>query len=250
MLEVADRDASVARGVIAPDGLVDQHLARSYGHHLALPLITVFFEPNDGGLTMQVQWARHGQNTANLTETFSHRAFDGDLTDLGRRQADDLGRRLVTGPVRAEILICSPLKRARQTAQIVGEHLGLQIAAELEDLREVNVGALDGRNDEAAWVTYVEILDAWRRGDHQTRFPQGENGLELADRLRRALRQVAAMAPQGRALVCAHGANLRAALPLLTGEPDPGVDLSTGGTALLRVDDTAGEVRLITWGDA
>ena len=32
----------------------------------------------------EILWARHGQNVANLTKTFSYRVFDGDLTDAGR----------------------------------------------------------------------------------------------------------------------------------------------------------------------
>jgi Histidine phosphatase superfamily (branch 1) len=44
-----------------------------------------------------------------------------------------------------------PLRRARQTAQMVSARLGLPVAAELDDRREVNVGELDGRADDCAW---------------------------------------------------------------------------------------------------
>jgi hypothetical protein len=34
-----------------------------------------------------VHWARHGENVANVSHTFSYRVFDGDLTDgASRRQ--------------------------------------------------------------------------------------------------------------------------------------------------------------------
>jgi hypothetical protein len=46
---------------------------------------------------------------------------------------------------------------------------------------------------------------------------------------------VAHGAAPGRSLVVAHGANLRAALPGLTGGADPGADLPTGGVATLQV---------------
>jgi broad specificity phosphatase PhoE len=85
--------------------------------------------PARRSLIANALWARHGQNVANLTETFSHRVFDGDLTDAGRRQAHELADRLAVGdgePV--AYLVCSPLRRARQTADIVGQRLGLPVA--------------------------------------------------------------------------------------------------------------------------
>jgi broad specificity phosphatase PhoE len=113
-------------------------------------------EGRPGALVADVLWARHGQNLANLTHTFSHRVFDGDLTDLGRRQAQDLAERLAApGGDPVGRLVCSPLRRARQTADIVGLRLGLPVVMELDELREVNVGDLDGRSDARAWETYA-----------------------------------------------------------------------------------------------
>src|SRR5215469_4578026 len=96
-----------------------------------------------GRTVAMILWARHGQNVANLTDTLSHRVFDGELTGTGRQQAEALAGQVAAlsgAPIGQ--LICSPLRRARQTAQIVGGRLGLPIACELEDLRELNVGVL------------------------------------------------------------------------------------------------------------
>src|SRR5580658_9068441 len=224
-------------------------------------------------MAADVLWARHGENAANLTKTLSYRVFDGDLTDVGRRQARELGERLATGGGdRIGLLACSPLRRARQTADIVGQRLGLPVAMELDDLREVNVGELDGRSDAEAWKIYAAVLAAWRAGDTQARFPGGENRDELCARLVGALTVVArstaaghppvladsavpegSLVPAGsaapeRSLVVAHGANLRAALPCLAGEPDPGADLPTGGVAALQVHPGGFPVvRLVSW---
>jgi broad specificity phosphatase PhoE len=59
-----------------------------------------------------ILWARHGQNAANLTRTFSYRVYDGDLTDAGLQQARQLADHLVvTGGGQIGQLICSPLRR-------------------------------------------------------------------------------------------------------------------------------------------
>jgi|SRR5580692_3087630 broad specificity phosphatase PhoE len=224
-------------------------------------------------MAADVLWARHGENVANLTKTLSYRVFDGDLTDVGRGQARELGERLAAADAgQVQLLACSPLRRARQTAEIVGRRLGLPVAMELDDLREVNVGDLDGRSDARAWEIYAAVLEAWRAGDTQARFPGGENRDELCARLRRALTAVARGAAagrspaaahggedgrpptlahggeDGRSLVVAHGANLRAALPCLAGEPDPGADLPTGAVAALHVHPGGSPVvRLVSW---
>jgi broad specificity phosphatase PhoE len=212
-------------------------------------------------MVADVLWARHGENVANLTRTLSYRVFDGDLTDLGRRQARELGERLAAGGGdRIGLLACSPLRRARQTADIVGQRLGLPVAMELDDLREVNVGELDGRSDGQAWEIYTAVLAAWRAGDTLARFPGGENRDELCARLLRGLTVVAGGAAAGPSpvlaggaaaecsLVVAHGANLRAALPCLAGEPDPGADLPTGGVAALHLRPSGLPVlRLVSW---
>ena len=197
-----------------------------------------------------VHWARHGENVANISRTFSYRVFDGDLTDRGIAQAGQLAGALRAAGHRYGLLVCSPLRRARQTAQIVSAGLQLPVAAELEDLREVNVGDLDGRNDDRAWQAYEMTLARWQAGDLGQRFPGGESGSELTARIGRALGVIASWAEPEDAIVVAHGASIRSALPALTGQPDPGTDLATGGLARLVVTPGSGsaiDVALAAW---
>jgi ribonuclease H / adenosylcobalamin/alpha-ribazole phosphatase len=74
-----------------------------------------------------VHWARHGENAANVSRRFSHRIFDGDLTDHGVRQAEQLAAALQAGKHQFGLLACSPLRRARHTAQIVSARLDLPV---------------------------------------------------------------------------------------------------------------------------
>src|SRR5580704_16698300 len=182
-----------------------------------------------------VHWARHGENVANASRTFSYRGFDGGLTDRGIAQAGQLAGVLRAAGHRYGLLVCSPLRRARQTADIVPAGLQVPVAAELEDLREVNLGDLDGRNDDQAWQACEATLVSWRSGDLGQRFPGGESGDELVARTGRGLRVIAGWAGPGDAVVAAHGASIRAAVPALTGQPDPGADLAAGGLTRLVV---------------
>lgn len=205
-----------------------------------------------GGNGTLVLWARHGQNEANLSRQFSYLRLDLDLTTVGRAQAERLAgalaERLRELP-RPPALFASPLRRAQQTAAIVAKQMGGDVEI-LDELREVNVGDLDGRSDSEAWKIYESVLDDWRRGDHDRRFPGGENWQELCARIAAALSHIAIEARRRPAVAVAHGANLRAALPGLAGGEDPGVDLGTGQFAVLEVGvATAADhnVRLLEW---
>ena len=197
-----------------------------------------------------VHWARHGENAANVSRRFSYRIFDGDLTDRGVRQAEQLAVTLQAGRYHYGLLACSPLRRARQTAEIISARLVLPVWTELEDLREVNVGDLDGRSDDTAWHIYDAVLGEWRSGQLGHRFPGGESGHQLTARTGRALRVIAEQAGTDDAIIVAHGASIRAALPVLTGQPDPGADLPTGAVASLMValrPGLAASIALVAW---
>lgn len=88
---------------------------------------------------MELYIIRHAQSTNQVLENQAERNFDPPLTDLGRRQAEILARHLATGTQREPStndnggrygygitqLYCSPMWRALQTAQPVGQALGL-----------------------------------------------------------------------------------------------------------------------------
>ncbi len=79
-----------------------------------------------------------------------------ELTDTGRRQAGALGAELAAQGVQPAVILTSPLVRARQTAQALGEALGADVeiderlapGATPDSVRE----AVDGRGDTVVTV--------------------------------------------------------------------------------------------------
>ena len=139
---------------------------------------------------------RHAENVANLTKEFSCRKVDYSLTAKGMLQAQQtaeyLSRRGITH------LFSSPLKRARETAEIISARIGLPVTV-IEDLRELNVGDLEGLPPTAElWAQHDAIVRAWRTGRPGERFPGGEDYHELLARARAALEEILA-ASGGRA---------------------------------------------------
>lgn len=70
---------------------------------------------------------------------------DTPLTELGRQQAEQVGLKLKQELTREEYaLYSSDLLRGKQTADIVAEHLNLEVIEDI-DLREINTGIAAGK---------------------------------------------------------------------------------------------------------
>lgn len=75
-----------------------------------------------------ILWVRHGQSTWNVIERMQGHELSPPLTELGREQAA-LTAGLLEGRDVVRIL-SSPAVRARQTADIIAERLGLEVVEE------------------------------------------------------------------------------------------------------------------------
>lgn len=181
-----------------------------------------------------VWYIRHGHNPANQTAELSHRVIDYPLTELGVTQAATLAGQLARHPAIAAIY-ASPLRRATQTAEIIANRIGGTVQV-IEELRELNVGELDGRHDEEAWARYHQVLDDWRAGHHDTAFPGGENYQQMTARLANAFLHALRHPTGGHVLFIGHGGIIRAAIPAICpGTPMPAADLPNCGIAELTL---------------
>jgi len=185
--------------------------------------------------SVEVWYIRHGENQANLTGEMSYKAVDYPLTGRGVAQARELAARLAAGDPPAGIY-SSPLRRAAETAEVVGRGVRVKDVAVVEELRELNVGTLDGRRDEEAWAIYLEVAYAWQAGRHDRAFPGGEDYHEMTARLARGLRHVLAHPAGSRVFVVGHGGLIRAGLPAICpGEPMPETNIPNCGVAKLAL---------------
>lgn len=70
-------------------------------------------------------WMRHGESTWNVAGREQGRTAHPPLTGRGRAQVSDAAERLVDQGV--TVIVCSPLVRARQSADLVAARLGLDV---------------------------------------------------------------------------------------------------------------------------
>ena len=154
--------------------------------------------------------ARHGQTNDNL-EPLRFQGFrDTPLNDTGRAQARELAVDVAARPEPIRSLWSSDLRRAHETAEIVGERIGLQPRLDPR-LREANRGRWEGYTFDQIKQSDPEEFAAWMRAGASWRFPGGESLQEQQDRVLAALSDIHAAGVLPALAVC-HGGSIRVML--------------------------------------
>jgi broad specificity phosphatase PhoE len=151
--------------------------------------------------------ARHGETDHNAAARFQGR-LDPPLNDRGREQAAALAEAVASDGLVA--LLASPLLRARQTAEIVAERLGLQPRFDAR-FAEIDVGDWAGRTWAEVIAENPGALQRWHAADRDFRFPGGESVAEQSERVAAGLADLRATGPLPALVVC-HGGTIRVAL--------------------------------------
>ena len=80
---------------------------------------------------------------------------------------------------------CSPMLRARQTADLIMPNTTLPISVN-DDLREVDFGAWEGKTFDEISRSDALLVDKWAKMDDDFAFPQGESMQSFQERISRA----------------------------------------------------------------
>jgi len=160
--------------------------------------------------------ARHGQTDYNLKGRFQGQ-LPVPLDQTGRAQASELAERAAAYGFLA--LWCSPLRRARETADAVERRLGLE-AVEDPRLMETDAGDWTDRTFADVQSQAPEQFAAFLAGDPGFAFPGGESFAQQEVRVGAAIDEIE-LHPLPALVVC-HGMVIRAAFSARAGEWLPG----------------------------
>lgn len=152
--------------------------------------------------------ARHGETNDNREPIRVQGFTDTPLNDTGRRQAAELAERVAGEGIRS--LWASDLSRARETAEIVGERIGLTPSLDPR-LREACRGRWEGHRFIDIAREEPELYAAWLRAGEEFRFPEGESLREQLDRVSAALEDIHGTGELPALVVC-HGGSIRVLL--------------------------------------
>lgn len=145
--------------------------------------------------------ARHGRTEWNRDELIRGRA-DIPLDEFGRAQARAIGEALQGKGV--DLVVSSPLARARETARVASSLLGTPPVLEEPGLVDIDYGEWQGKTHAQARANYPELYTAWLHTPSRVRFPGGESVRAAASRAWRAFTATAVRYAAQRLLVVTH----------------------------------------------
>ncbi len=151
---------------------------------------------------MTIYFTRHGETTMNIQDHISG-VTDCELTERGLQQAEELSARCAeAGDI--DLIICSPLKRARATAKAVAKRINAPIRIDPR-LTEWDYGEYEGmhRTTEGFAQAKREFGVKMKGG--------GESLLQLAHRVYSCIDDIIKTYPDKTVLCVCHGGVCRVA---------------------------------------
>ena len=141
---------------------------------------------------MKIYVTRHGQTDWNVQGKTQGRA-DIELNEVGIKQAKQTKEELKN--VDIDLIICSPLKRAKQTAEIINEGRNIQIIFD-NQIIERNFGEFEGKK--------IKFDEFWDYNAHP-RYQRAETIQEIISRISNFLDKIKEEYKDKNVLLVTHG---------------------------------------------
>ncbi|MCW1836801.1 MULTISPECIES: histidine phosphatase family protein [Bacillus] len=146
---------------------------------------------------------RHGETDWNAAKRIQGRT-DIPLNDTGKWQAEQTG--LYLKDVHWDVVISSPLSRAKETAQLILQHVHAPLVI-MDDFIERDYGDAEGMSFEERQKLFPD-----------KKYPNMESLEAMQDRMVEGIEKVRAAYPDQHVLIVAHGAAIHALLSTLADE--------------------------------
>ena len=127
--------------------------------------------------------ARHGECEGNIKGMFRGRT-DFPLNERGLIQARDLAKELKNFPLKH--IYTSPLSRARQTAEAIGQECGIEVKLE-EQFNNIELGSWEGQFKEEIARLYPKEWELWVNNPEELRVDDMETLYDVQKRTKACL---------------------------------------------------------------
>jgi len=193
---------------------VSQQERGAFTATMNLPIEVPFGHPTDG--RSEFIFVRHGRTEGNVRRILVGRT-DIPLDALGYRQAATVAAHVGT-LARPDVVVASPLLRARETAQAIADVLDLPIEIE-PDIAELNFGTYEGWSFEDIRSHQPDFAARFADKEFDAHWPGGERLSEFHARVHDALKGLATRYASHTAVVVSHGGVLGSLAAQLIGTP-------------------------------
>jgi len=151
---------------------------------------------------------RHGETLWNEMRLLQGRT-DVSLSDAGREQARALSVALSSIPLSS--IYCSPLSRARETAEILAMPRRLTPRVEA-GFAEMSFGEWEGKSHSTLSKEFPEQYQRWLVDPSQVELPRAEKLVDVQARVRRGFERIVESSDGGVVAIVGHGGVNRALL--------------------------------------
>lgn len=149
---------------------------------------------------------RHAENDFMRNGRLAGWTPDVHLNGEGKRQAEELGKKLATAHI--EAIYSSPLERAIETAEaIVTHHNGMSIEIN-EGIGEVHYGDWTGKH--LRQLGRTRLWQVVQHNPSSARFPDGESIREMQSRAVACIENLSRKHPSGMVVAISHGDVIKA----------------------------------------
>ncbi len=192
---------------------------------------------------------RHGQTDSNL-----HGRWQGwdeiPLNQQGEWEAALIAQRLAQTKEALAALYASPLQRAWQTAERIGEALNLSPVPH-DGLKEMNFGQISGITLDELQQRFPDLHRRWTdKMDLTFTFPGGEQRAQFFQRVGEAMEGIVECHLDQKVVVVAHGGSIRAGLVhYLPTEFSQWWTYELGNCSLTRLEVRDGQARVLVLDD-
>ncbi len=182
----------------------------------------------------RIVFVRHGQACCNVDRTIEGLATCRGLSELGKSQSAALGRRLHNEGFRPDVIMASPITRAKETAEIITEAIGMRTDDIAFDhgLEEIRPGEAEGMT----WDQYSAFYGTTEGWDPNIPFaPGAEAWSTFARRVSDAIDRATDTYAGKTVLAVAHGGVVDASLFHYFGlnpEVQSPIDFETSNTSI------------------
>ncbi|MDD2442958.1 MAG: alpha-ribazole phosphatase [Desulfotomaculaceae bacterium] len=156
-------------------------------------------------MSCRVYIVRHGETEWNALMKYQGHT-DMPLSQLGRHQAEMLGKRLASEKFHA--FYASDLKRAHETARIISKFHGQEVET-VPELKELNFGSWEGLSIKEINESFPDVLKQWWEEPFSIKIPGGEALCDMVDRSTAAVKMLVERHHGENIVLVSHGGVIR-----------------------------------------